>query len=236
MSTSVPPDSNAARSDDQADDSPTNVAPRPVESHLGADGADGDSRPELNVAEISREYFPRIRRAALLLTGNPWDADDLAQETFAIFAKQENGQTGTRFAGRSQIYTWLYGILLNLERRERRRQEVNRRKLRVIWEEGNRPGRAHIETASPTEVAEWKRGLWGLVADLPDGQRQTLVLRFGQGLRYDEIAAALDCPLGTVKSRIFHGLLNLRSKLGHEAIKNLGLDAALPQDVPHVPT
>ena len=53
-------------------------------------------------------------------------------------------------------------------------------------------------------------GLWSKVAQLPDGQRQTLVLRFSEGLRYEEIADVLGCPLGTVKSRIHNGLLRLR--------------------------
>ncbi len=66
------------------------------------------------------EHFPRIHRAALVLTGNPWDADDLAQETFLILARE-----GARFAGRSQLGTWLYGILLNLDRRLRRRAGTN---------------------------------------------------------------------------------------------------------------
>jgi len=156
----------------------------------------------LDVERISQDYFPRIRRAALLLTGNPWDADDLAQETFAVFAHQEAGRAGTRFAGRSRVYTWLYGILLNLERRERRRLDVRRRKLRVLWEEGQQGGRPRTDPETPVELAEWKTGLWGLVAGLPDGQRQALVLRFGQGLRYDEVATVLGCPLGTVKSRV----------------------------------
>ena len=40
-----------------------------------------------------------------------WDADDLAQETFMVLARQ-----GSHFEGRSSVYTWLYGILLNLDR------------------------------------------------------------------------------------------------------------------------
>ena len=54
------------------------------------------------------------------------------------------------------------------------------------------------------------------VAKLSDGQRQALVLRFSEGLSYEEIANALECPLGTVKSRIFHGLLSLRRVLEEE--------------------
>src|SRR5207247_1221952 len=69
-----------------------------------------------DVHSASELYFARIHRAALVLTGNPWDADDLAQETFLILARR-----GHEFQGRSSLYTLLYGILLNLERRERRR-------------------------------------------------------------------------------------------------------------------
>jgi len=51
------------------------------------------------------------------------------------------------------------------------------------------------------------------VARLPDGQRQALVLRFSEHLSYEEVAKALGCPLGTVKSRIFNGLQSLKSML-----------------------
>lgn len=165
----------------------------------------------LNIEEVSREYFARVHRAALVLTGNPWDADDLAQETFLVVARQTEN-----FEGRSSVYTYLYGILLNLERRERRRHGVRKRKLQVLWD--NEPATEKSAPAAETaiEVSEWKSSLWARVARLPDGQRQALVLRFSEGLRYDEIAEALGCPLGTVKSRIYHGLLGLRRVLEEE--------------------
>jgi RNA polymerase sigma-70 factor (ECF subfamily) len=165
----------------------------------------------LNIDETTRQNFDRIHRAALVLCGNPWDADDLAQETFLILARQ-----GAKFEGRSSIYTWLYGILLNLDRRERRRWGMRRRKLRVLWD--NQPA-GHGTTPGadqPAEVSEWKKSLWARVAKLPDGQRQSLILRFSEGLRYEEIAEVLECPLGTVKSRIFHGLAALRRILEEE--------------------
>lgn len=163
------------------------------------------------VTPSAEENFSRIYRAALVLSGNPWDADDLAQETFLIFARQ-----GHKFEGRSSLYTWLYGVLLNLDRRERRRYGMRRRKLRILWD--NEPS---AEQCSPgadvaAEVAEWKKSLWARVARLPDGQRESLVLRFSEGLRYEDIAEVLECPLGTVKSRIFHGLAALRRALDEE--------------------
>lgn len=160
---------------------------------------------KLNIDEVTSEHFPKIHRAALVLTGNPWDADDLAQETFLVLARQQD-----RFEGRSSIFTWLYGILLNLDRRERRRHGMRRKKLQVLWD--NEPAVERTTPAAETsiEVAEWKDSLWAWVHRLPDGQRQALVLRFSEGLPYDDIAHAMKCPLGTVKSRIYHGLLAMR--------------------------
>ena len=54
----------------------------------------------LPTADAVDNYFDRIHRAALVLTGNPWDADDLAQETFLIFSRQ-----GGSFDVRSSLYT-----------------------------------------------------------------------------------------------------------------------------------
>lgn len=166
---------------------------------------------ELNIEEVTRDYFARIHRAALVLSGNPWDADDLAQETFLVVARQRQ-----KFEFRSSVYTYLYGILLNLERRERRRHGVRKRKLQVLWDNEPTEEKSTPPAETAIEVSEWKKSLWARVAELPDGQRQALVLRFSEGLRYDEIAEALDCPLGTVKSRIYHGLVGLRRILEQE--------------------
>jgi RNA polymerase sigma-70 factor (ECF subfamily) len=162
----------------------------------------------IDVDEASREHFARIHRAALVLTGNPWDADDLAQETFLIMARSAD-----RFEGRSNVYTWLYGILLNLERRERRRNGMRNRKLRLAWDEAPRGERSVPAAETSIEVAEWKRSLWSVVATLPDGQRQTLVLRYSEHLSYEEIARTMNCPVGTVKSRVFHAVAALRDRL-----------------------
>lgn len=166
---------------------------------------------QFEINQAVEEHFARIHRAALVLTGNPWDADDLAQETFMAAARASD-----RFEGRSSAYTWLYGIMLNLDRRERRRRGTHKTKLRVLWDNGAAEEQTTPAAETPLEVSQWKRSLWSYVAKLPDGQRQALVLRFSEHLRYDEIAAALECPLGTVKSRIFHGLASLREMLGDE--------------------
>jgi RNA polymerase sigma-70 factor, ECF subfamily len=162
----------------------------------------------IDIDEATETHFARIHRAALVLCGNPWDADDLVQETFLVAARQAGD-----FQGRSTVYTWLYGILLNLDRRERRRQSVRRRKLQVLWDNGSRQERTAPGANVPVEVAEWKQNLWSRVHQLPEAQRQILVLRFSEGLEYEDIAQVVGCPLGTVKSRIYYGLAALKRML-----------------------
>jgi len=181
-----------------------------------------------DIRTVIETYFPRIHRAALVMCGNPWDADDLAQETFLVIARQLD-----QFAGRSTLYTWLYGILLNLERRERRRRGMHRTKLQVLWDDDSGTRTAPpAETA--VEVAEWKKSLWMYVARLPDGQRQTLVLRFSEHLSYDEIATVLECPLGTVKSRIFNGLEALRLQMEADGSDSRAVPRFPLEDLSHV--
>jgi RNA polymerase sigma-70 factor (ECF subfamily) len=170
-----------------------------------------DERMTVDEQEFERMvmmHYPRIRRAALLLSnGNAWDADDLAQETLLQAA-----QGWSKFRAASSAATWLYSILLN---QHRRRQRSARRLWRrwLVWFERN----PRDESAGRPEPAlvdeEWRNGLWGAVALLPDAQREAIVLRYAEGLAYEEIAQVLGCPIGTVKSRLHHALASLHHQL-----------------------
>ena len=153
------------------------------------------------------EHYPRIRRAALMLSsGNAWDADDLAQETMLQAAR------GWRnFAGKSQVHTWMYSILLNQHRR-RLRTAGRWWRTWTTWFE-RRP-QSEPSPQATMEADEWRQTLWSAVAELPEMQKQALVLRYAEELSYDEIAKVLDCPIGTVKSRLHHALAALAKKLG----------------------
>ncbi|HEV3342180.1 MAG TPA: sigma-70 family RNA polymerase sigma factor [Pirellulales bacterium] len=157
------------------------------------------------------EHYPRIRRAALVLSnGNAWDADDLAQETMLQAARGWH-----TFAGASQVHTWLYSILLN-QHRKRLRSSGRWWRRWVEWLE-----RQPITDASPQqqiEADEWRQSFWSAVAELPESQKQAVVLRYAEELTYEQIAEVLDCPLGTVKSRLHHGLAGLAKKLGTGAL------------------
>jgi RNA polymerase sigma-70 factor (ECF subfamily) len=64
------------------------------------------------------------------------------------------------------------------------------------------------------EVDEWRSTLWSAVGELPEPQKQAVLLRYAEDLSYEQIAAVLHCPVGTVKSRLHHGLAALQRKLG----------------------
>lgn len=133
-------------------------------------------------------FRARIERAALLLTGSPDEAEELSQETFV------RAFLGwSRFAGRSEVFTWLYGILLNLCRTHwrRRRSSVD-----------VQPEATGVLDPDPIEADEESEMLRRSIATLPEALRETLVLYYMQDLSLGEVGETLGIPLGTVKSRL----------------------------------
>ncbi len=153
-------------------------------------------------------HYPRIRRAALLLSnGNSWDAEDLAQETILQAARG-----WSRFNGASRAETWLYSILLNQHRRRLRSGKRLWRRW-LSWLERNPPDEAAGAPETRILAEEWQASLWAAVALLPESQREAVVLRYAEDLTYEEIAQVLKCPIGTVKSRLHHALGTLQKDL-----------------------
>lgn len=162
-------------------------------------------------AELVRLYEKRIFALTLRMCGNPEDAAEAAQEAFL------SAWQGLRFfRGDSSFSTWLYRLASNaavdLLRREGRHKAASGPSLDD--EELNLDVPDH--TPTPQEAAERKELRAqieaGLQALSPD-HRQVLILREMHQLRYDEIAAALDLDVGTVKSRINRGRKQLRNFL-----------------------
>ncbi|WP_406564951.1 RNA polymerase sigma factor RpoE [Mangrovitalea sediminis] len=127
---------------------------------------------------------------------------DLVQETFVKAFRALEG-----FRGESAFYTWLYRIAVNtaknyLESRGRRPQGT------VDPDDAERiEGAVQLrEIASPErqlQRQELYQVLQQAIAELPEELRTALLLREFDGLSYDDIAKVLDCPIGTVRSRIF---------------------------------
>ncbi|MBC8353684.1 MAG: RNA polymerase sigma factor [Planctomycetes bacterium] len=157
---------------------------------------------ELELEALIERNYARIVRAAMVLCGNCTDAEDLAQETFlqAMRAKE-------RFAGKSLPETWLYSILLNVHRKHQRSLARRWKKI-AAWIQQH----ASSPPTNSLDSREWRESLWAIVAELPQVQQDAIVLRYSEGLTYDEIATATGCPVGTVRSRLHHGLKTLRKR------------------------
>jgi RNA polymerase sigma-70 factor (ECF subfamily) len=134
------------------------------------------------------------------------DADevqDVAQEAFIKAYKAL-----PKFRGDSQFYTWLYRIAVNtaknhLVSRSRRPPGTD---VDVDDAEYYDGGAALRDIESPESAlfgAELKAVVEAAIADLPDDLRTAVTLREFDGLSYEDIAEIMDCPVGTVRSRIF---------------------------------
>jgi RNA polymerase sigma-70 factor (ECF subfamily) len=129
------------------------------------------------------------------------------QETFLQAVRSAH-----RFGGRSGVYTWLHGILLNLTRhyhRDRKRMiydEALARRESVTVEEN--PNRLDVETTSCA--------LADALRQLSDPHREVIVLRFYENLRIHEIADRLGISSGTVKSRLHYAIAQMQRRLPNE--------------------
>lgn len=149
----------------------------------------------------SRHAAP-LWRCALTLGKDAHWAEDLAQETLV-----EAWRSLARFDGRCRFSTWLYGILRHRFLKGRRQQ--NAVGLSSPDTLGQEPCTARLPDRS-AEASEDAQRIRQAVARLPEEHRSVVELRFFAGATLDEIAAALGCPLGTVKSRLHHALEKLR--------------------------
>jgi RNA polymerase sigma-70 factor (ECF subfamily) len=165
------------------------------------------------VNERSGEVYGLLYR----LTDDPEEARDLTQETF-LRAFQSIG----RFRGDADLKTWLYRIAVNLSRNRWRWWKRRRRDSTVSLDAPDtlteQPLSASLrsETPDPEQSAlarERERALQSALCALGSPYREAVILRDVEGLSYEDVAAALDTNVGTVKSRIARGRLELRKKL-----------------------
>jgi RNA polymerase sigma-70 factor, ECF subfamily len=150
---------------------------------------------------------------ALRVVGDRADAEEVAQDTFVRAYHALAGYEAERVAA-MRLRPWLAQIALNLARNRVRRRPPPHRPLEDG--DGQPLALAAPAAAEPAELAERRveRDVWaGLLAGLPRGQREAVVLRHVEGLPYAEVAEVLGRPVGTVKTHVHRGVRQLRERL-----------------------
>jgi len=151
------------------------------------------------------KYQHKLVKLVMRYVRNPAEAEDIAQEAF-IKAYRALPQ----FRGDSAFYTWLYRIAINTAKnavvsRDRSPIEYNIDRNDATEESYDMQGRMK-DSETPEGLVltdEIRRTVNAAIEALPEDLKTAIVLRELDGLSYEEIAAAMDCPVGTVRSRIF---------------------------------
>ena len=182
-------------------------------------GGDLDSFNQL-VVRWERPIFALAYR----VIGREEDARDVCQDTFLRAYRALGG-----FKGQAKFSSWLYRIALNLCRdwiRRERRTPVAQAPEGVDLIElagETSPSDSVEELVARREIG---RAVARAMADLPEEQRTAIILKEYHGLTFQEIADMLECPLSTVKTRLYQGLSVLRRQLARAGVQN---GAAGPQ-------
>jgi RNA polymerase sigma-70 factor (ECF subfamily) len=168
-------------------------------------------------AELAMEHMPSLYSAALRMTRNPSDAEDLVQETYLkAYRAFESFQEGTN------LKAWLYKILTNTfinayRARKRRPEQADVDDVEDLYLfrrlgglEASTAGRSAedqvMDLFTDTEVKE-------ALESLPESFRMAVLLADVEGFSYKEIAEIMDVPIGTVMSRLHRGRKALQRAL-----------------------
>jgi RNA polymerase sigma-70 factor (ECF subfamily) len=163
---------------------------------------------------LVERYQRKIAGLALGMVHNRDDALDIVQEAFT-----KAYQNLERFKGDAAFYTWVYRIAYNLcvdhQRREAKQAEVSLdgddrgSKLPPALQDGPRRDQP-FERARDAEIA---RRVRAAIGDLTPEHRAVILLRELEGLSYAEISQVLECPKGTVMSRLHYARRQLQARL-----------------------
>lgn len=152
-------------------------------------------------------YYSQVYRTALAITRDNPVAEDIAQDCFLKLH-----QYAHRIDTTLPLAPWLYRVTVNLSytwisRRQKRRISLEALVDQLMSPPWNAPD--HL-----AEQGETQKIVRHAISELQFNQRVVIVLHYLSGLSLEEIAEILDCPEGTVKSRLYYARENLRRRLG----------------------
>ncbi|MEE8250785.1 MAG: sigma-70 family RNA polymerase sigma factor [Gemmatimonadales bacterium] len=161
--------------------------------------------------ELIKRHMQRAYYAALGLVGSHDDALDISQEAFARAFRARKSLDPDR-----PFYPWLYQILRRLSFNHIRDQRSRGRKLQsesawIVENASDRAGRN--DPARLTERGEVRERVRRAIEELSEHEREVIVLKEFEQLRYREIAELLAIPIGTVMSRLYSARRSLAGRL-----------------------
>lgn len=164
---------------------------------------------ESGFEELVKRYQRPITGYVFRMLGDHESALDVTQE---VFIKVYNSLA--RYRSEYKFSTWLYRIAHNAAIDHMRRNSVSTQSIETENEDGTYQLQLESPIPSPEqdrERSEWRTEIEAVVACLPAGYRELILLRHSQDLSYDEIAEVTELPLGTVKNRLFRAREMMRS-------------------------
>jgi RNA polymerase sigma-70 factor, ECF subfamily len=153
--------------------------------------------------QLVRQEQQRIYRLTFRIVQRREDVDDLVQEIFLLLYRKIGG-----FRFESRFSTWLTRLAINQCRRALRRRRFGRLLFGDGWEE--QAVDHQRSTLRVLEREEEHRTLREALSELPEKQRLVVILRYFEEMSCEEVAAILDCKIGTVRSRLFHARQRLK--------------------------
>jgi RNA polymerase sigma-70 factor (ECF subfamily) len=189
---------------------------------------DGSKRELFEATAIP--FMRALHNTALRLTHDPQDAADLVQETFLrAYRTFANFTPGSNC--KAWLFTILYSIFVNQYRQAKRRPRME--SVEELEERFHRFVPAPADPASDITSVQgwgwrWSPEVERALRELPEDFRVPLLLVDVEGLSYEEAASVLDCPVGTVGSRLYRGRMALFAMLqeyAHQAGYGKGSEA-----------
>jgi len=157
---------------------------------------------------LMNRYRDRAYGVALGLTGNHDDAMDTVQKAFIRVHRSL-----ARFRRGEPFFPWLYRIVRNAALNQRRDEKRHQGDVPLEWV--RRPD-GRPDPLAETEGEDLCKRLWAAIEELPAEMREVFLLYHFQGMKYREIAAACDIPMGTVMSRLHTARKRLQASAGLE--------------------
>lgn len=164
--------------------------------------------------QLIRKYEDRAYKYAYRLTRSSDEAADIVADSFVrVFNALPN------FRGQSSFSTWLYRIVTNCfldNRKKEKRHQHQSLQSAVKVEDGEVQRQVEDDRVGPEELAvksAREDAVEGALESLPEFQKAMLVMFHIEGMSYEEMAEALDMPIGTVKSRLNRARVALRDQL-----------------------